>query len=91
MKSAGASDAKCTTRWDRNSPRPSSTCGAFRKFLCRGALVFVRQRGRRGGGPGLAPSASLSYLLHPPFAEDMGLLTALRYYVEGVSQRTESR
>src|SRR5690242_7414401 len=31
---------------------------------------------------------SLSYLLHPPFAEDMGLLTALRYYVEGVSQRT---
>ena len=31
---------------------------------------------------------SLSYLLHPPFAEDMGLLTALRYYVEGVIQRT---
>ena len=31
---------------------------------------------------------SLAYLLHPPFAEDMGLLTALRYYVEGVSQRT---
>jgi signal transduction histidine kinase len=31
---------------------------------------------------------SLSYLLHPPFAEDMGLLTAVRYYVEGVSQRT---
>jgi two-component system NarL family sensor kinase len=31
---------------------------------------------------------SLSYLLHPPFAEDMGLLTALRYYVAGVSQRT---
>jgi signal transduction histidine kinase len=31
---------------------------------------------------------NLSYLLHPPFAEDMGLLTALRYYVEGVSQRT---
>jgi signal transduction histidine kinase len=31
---------------------------------------------------------SLSYLLHPPFMEDMGLLTALRYYVEGVSQRT---
>ena len=31
---------------------------------------------------------SLSYLLHPPFAEDMGLLTALRYYVGGVSQRT---
>jgi signal transduction histidine kinase len=31
---------------------------------------------------------SLSYLLHPPFAEDMGLVTALRYYVEGVSQRT---
>ncbi len=31
---------------------------------------------------------SLSYLLHPPFAEDMGLLTALRYYAEGVSQRT---
>src|SRR5207302_685972 len=28
------------------------------------------------------------YLLHPPFAEDMGLLTALRYYVGGVSQRT---
>ena len=34
---------------------------------------------------------SLSYLLHPPFAEDMGLLTALRYYVEGVSQRTGIR
>jgi signal transduction histidine kinase len=31
---------------------------------------------------------SLSYLLHPPFAEDMGLLTALRYYIEGVTQRT---
>ena len=31
---------------------------------------------------------SLSYLLHPPFAEDMGLLTALRYYAEGVIQRT---
>ena len=31
---------------------------------------------------------SLSYLLHPPFAEDMGLLTAVRYYIEGVSQRT---
>ena len=31
---------------------------------------------------------SLSYMLHPPFAEDMGLLTALRYYAEGVSQRT---
>ena len=31
---------------------------------------------------------SLSYLLHPPFAEDMGLLTAIRYYVEGVTQRT---
>ena len=31
---------------------------------------------------------SLSYLLHPPFAEDMGLLTAVRYYVEGVSERT---
>lgn len=34
---------------------------------------------------------SLSYLLHPPFAEDMDLLTALRYYVEGVSQRTGIR
>ena len=31
---------------------------------------------------------SLSYLLHPPFAEDMGLLTAVRYYIDGVSQRT---
>ena len=31
---------------------------------------------------------SLSYMLHPPFAEDMGLLTALRYYAEGVIQRT---
>jgi signal transduction histidine kinase len=31
---------------------------------------------------------SLSYMLHPPFAEDMGLLTALRYYVRGVIERT---
>ena len=43
---------------------------------------------------GLADSSmrgvrTLSYLLHPPFLDDVGLLAALRWYVEGFSQRSD--
>jgi signal transduction histidine kinase len=31
---------------------------------------------------------TLSYLLHPPFLEEMGLLAALRWYADGFSKRS---
>lgn len=34
---------------------------------------------------------TLSYLLHPPFLDEIGLLSALRWYVEGFSERSGIR
>jgi len=36
----------------------------------------------------MATIRTLSYLLHPPFLDETGLLSALRWYVEGFSERS---
>ncbi len=62
--------------------------------------VLVRQGRGRNGDTGVAEAAelidrsiqqvrSVSHLLHPPLLDEVGLLSALRWYLEGLTKRSQ--
>jgi signal transduction histidine kinase len=51
-------------------------------------VKVVAQESRELSGQCAQELRSLSYLLHPPMLEELGLASALKIYAEGVSQRS---
>jgi len=87
MKNAGALRENCMMAWARISRSPKSCCRDLSKEHSTESKEQLLADVIRVMDGALQQIRSVSYLLHPPLLDEIGLRSALGWYLDGLSKR----